>query len=71
LKRPAPLRNRKVVFDNGAATAIGSLNVVDLQPMQFHPVDLVAGGFIDFAAEESHRHTAFATLEAKLRLALR
>src|SRR5438309_7802643 len=51
LERIAAFRNGEVVFGTPAL-----LDVVNLQAVELHPMDLIASFVIDLAAEEAHRH---------------
>jgi len=65
LERIATLRNSEVVF--GAALL---LDVLDLQPVKLHPINLVASFVINHATGEGHRHAALAADETQLGLSL-
>lgn len=66
LERVAAFRNREVVL--GAPLFF---DVVDLQAVKFHPMNLVAGFVINLAAGEGHRHAALAADETQFGLSLR
>src|SRR6185295_6004727 len=66
LERVAAFWNREVVFCLPAFHF-----VIDLQPVEFHPMNLIASFVIDLAAPEGHGHTALAADETQLGFSLR
>jgi hypothetical protein len=61
LKRVAALRDREVILCLPAL-----LDVIDLEPVELHPMNLVASILIDLPSEEGHRHAALAADQTQL-----